>query len=87
MWAVGSVVYSLGVGIKMTLLLAAPAIGVILLQVLPLRRALNAAFLMAQLQVITSLKKFRGAGLTLVTVCPCISLSPGQCMGLLGTFL
>lgn len=55
MWVLGSVVYSLGVAIKMTLLLAAPAMGIILLQVLPLRRALNAAFLMAQVQVITSL--------------------------------
>ncbi|KAL8764644.1 MAG: hypothetical protein Q9209_007949 [Squamulea sp. 1 TL-2023] len=50
-WTVGSVAYSLGVGTKMSLLLAAPAIGVILLQALPLRRALNAAFLMAQVQI------------------------------------
>lgn len=35
----------------MSLLLAGPAVGVILLQALPLRRALNAAFLMAQVQV------------------------------------
>lgn len=34
----------------MSLLLAAPAVGIILLQVLPFRRAMNAAFLMAQLQ-------------------------------------
>lgn len=50
-WTVGSVAYSLGLGTKMSLLLAAPAVGVILLQALPLRRALNAAFLMAQVQV------------------------------------
>lgn len=48
---VGSVAYSFGVGIKMSLLLAGPAIGIILLQALPLRRALNAIFLMAQVQV------------------------------------
>ncbi|KAL8698996.1 MAG: hypothetical protein Q9224_001602 [Gallowayella concinna] len=50
-WTVGSVAYSLGVGTKMSLLLAAPAVGMILLQALPLRRALNAAFLMAQVQI------------------------------------
>ncbi|KAL8833189.1 MAG: hypothetical protein Q9170_004446 [Blastenia crenularia] len=50
-WTVGSVAYSFGLGIKMSLLLAAPAVGIILLQALPLRRALNAAFLMAQVQV------------------------------------
>lgn len=51
MWTMGSVLYSWSVGIKMTLLLASPAIGIILLQALPLRRALNAALLMAQVQV------------------------------------
>ncbi|KAL8945728.1 MAG: hypothetical protein Q9222_007775, partial [Ikaeria aurantiellina] len=50
-WTVGSVAYSFGVGTKMSLLLAGPAVGIILLQALPLRRALNAAFLMAQVQV------------------------------------
>lgn len=50
-WTVGSVAYSWGVATKMTLLLAAPAIGIILLQALPLRRSMNAAFLMAQVQV------------------------------------
>ncbi|KAL8737559.1 MAG: hypothetical protein Q9181_001574 [Wetmoreana brouardii] len=50
-WTVGSVAYSFGVGTKMSLLLAGPAVGTILLQALPLRRALSAAFLMAQVQV------------------------------------
>ncbi|KAL8694846.1 MAG: hypothetical protein Q9218_000606 [Villophora microphyllina] len=54
-FTVGSVAYSLGVGTKMSLLLAGPAVGVILLQALPLRRALNAAFLMAQVQVVIAL--------------------------------
>ena len=49
-YTVGSVAYSFGVGIKMSLLLAAPAVGIVLLQVLPFRRAVNAAFLMAQVQ-------------------------------------
>ncbi|KAL8868909.1 MAG: hypothetical protein Q9174_004671, partial [Haloplaca sp. 1 TL-2023] len=50
-WTVGSVAYSFGVGSKMSLLLAAPAVGIILLQALPMKRALNAFFLMAQVQV------------------------------------
>ncbi|KAL8755661.1 MAG: hypothetical protein Q9199_003493 [Rusavskia elegans] len=50
-WTVGSVAYSFGVGTKMSLLLAAPAIGTILLQALPFKRAVNAAFLMAQVQL------------------------------------
>ncbi|KAL8944314.1 MAG: hypothetical protein Q9216_000498 [Gyalolechia sp. 2 TL-2023] len=50
-WTVGSVAYSFGVGTKMSVLLAAPAVGIVLLQALPLRRALNAAFLMAQVQI------------------------------------
>lgn len=50
-WTVGSVVYSFGVGIKMSVLLAAPAVGLILLQALPFNRAMNAVFLMAQIQV------------------------------------
>ena len=52
LWTIGSVVYSFGVGIKMSLLLAAPAVGIILLQALPVRgRAMSAAFIMAQVQV------------------------------------
>lgn len=50
-FTIGSVAYSFGVGTKMSLLLAAPAIGTMLLQVLPFKRAINAAFLMLQLQM------------------------------------
>ncbi len=49
-YTIGSVAYSFGVGIKMSVLLGAPAVGVILLQALPFKRAMNAAFLMAQIQ-------------------------------------
>ena len=35
----------------MSILLAAPAVGIVLLQALPFKRAMNAAFLMAQIQV------------------------------------
>lgn len=51
MWTVGSVVYSLGVGVKMSLLLALPAVGIVLLQALGLQRAIRQAVLMLQLQV------------------------------------
>lgn len=50
-WVVGSVAYSFAVGTKMTILLAGPAIGSILLLALPMRRVLNAVFLMSQIQV------------------------------------
>ena len=62
LWTIGSIVYSFGVGIKMSLLLAAPAVGIMLLQALPVRgRAMSAAFIMAQVQVMKrrmSLSKF-----------------------------
>jgi len=59
-WTVGSVAFSFGVGIKMVVLLGAPAIGVILLQVLPIKRAWNAAFFMAQVQVRIQYSKEEG---------------------------
>jgi len=62
-FTIGSVAYSFGVGTKMSLLLAAPAIGIILLQVLSFKRAMNAMFLMAQVQftlAVPFLKNFRG---------------------------
>lgn len=43
--------YSFAVGTKMSILLAGPAIGSILLLSLPMRRVLNAIFFMAQVQV------------------------------------
>ena len=51
MWTVGSLAYSWGVGVKMSLLLALPAMGVVLLQALGWQRALRQALLMGQLQV------------------------------------
>ena len=50
-WTIGSFAYSFGVAIKMSLLLAAPGVGIMLLQALPSPRAINAVFLMAQVQV------------------------------------
>ena len=51
MWTVGSLVYAAGVGVKMSLLLALPAVGIVLLQALGLQRAIRQAVLMLQLQV------------------------------------
>ena len=51
MWTVGNIMYSLGVGTKMTMLLAAPAVGLVLLQALPPTRIITALGLMAQIQV------------------------------------
>ena len=51
MWTLGNIAFSLGLGIKMTMLLATPAVGLILLQALAPRRAITALGLMAQIQV------------------------------------
>ena len=49
-FAFGSLLFSLAASIKMSILLAAPALGLVLLQALPVKRAINSFFLMAQLQ-------------------------------------
>lgn len=62
-FTVGSVAYSFGVGTKMSLLLAAPAVGIILMQALPFKRVMNAIFLMAQVQLTLAfpfLKNYQG---------------------------
>jgi len=51
MWTLGSIAYSWGLGVKMSLLLALPAVGIILLQALGRSRAITQAVLMAQVQV------------------------------------
>lgn len=50
-WTVGNIAYSWALGTKMTVLLALPAIGIMLFQALPFGRALKSAALMAQVQV------------------------------------
>lgn len=55
MWTVGSVVYSWGLGVKMSLLLALPAVASILYQGVFVNRALRQAFLMLQVQVLIAL--------------------------------
>ena len=50
LWTFGSMLYSIGLGVKMSLLLALPAIGVILLQALGASDALRKAGVLAQMQ-------------------------------------
>jgi len=51
LWTAGSLAYSLGLGVKMSLLLALPAVAIILFQALGAPSALRKAGLMLQLQV------------------------------------
>jgi len=51
MWTVGSMLFSFGLGVKMSLLLALPAVGPVLLQGMGRDRAMKQAVLMAQVQV------------------------------------
>ncbi len=62
MWSLGSLVYSIGLGVKMSLLLAVPTVGIILLQALGRDRAITQAMIIAQVQVWQSL--FGSSGLT-----------------------
>ncbi|KAF2083597.1 glycosyltransferase family 58 protein [Saccharata proteae CBS 121410] len=55
MWTLGSLFYSAGVGVKMSVLLALPAVAIILLQSLGRDKALTQAGLMFQLQVLLGL--------------------------------
>ena len=50
-WTMGSAAYSLGLGVKMSMLLALPAIGVVLWQGVGRNRALQQAAIMLQIQV------------------------------------
>ncbi|KZF19345.1 glycosyltransferase family 58 protein [Xylona heveae TC161] len=50
-WTIGSIVYALGLGTKMSLLLALPAIGLILFQGIFTKRALNQAQIMLNVQL------------------------------------
>ncbi|KAK5702603.1 dolichyl-P-Man:Man(5)GlcNAc(2)-PP-dolichol alpha-1,3-mannosyltransferase [Elasticomyces elasticus] len=52
LWTIGTLAYSFGLGVKMSLLLALPAVGVVLWQGMGRDRALKQAVVMAQLQVL-----------------------------------
>lgn len=49
-FAFGSLLFAFAASIKMSILLAAPALGLVLLQALPPKRAINSFFLMTQVQ-------------------------------------
>lgn len=55
MWTLGSMAYSFGIGIKMSLLLALPAVGVVLFLARGVQGSLKQAWLMAQLQIVFAL--------------------------------
>ncbi|KAJ8060332.1 hypothetical protein OCU04_010666 [Sclerotinia nivalis] len=57
-WTVGSMAYSWGLGIKMSLLLALPSIGIMLFLTKGVQGALKQAWLMAQLQIVIALPFF-----------------------------
>ena len=72
-WTIGSFAYSLGLGVKMSLLLALPAIGVVLWQAMGRDRALQQAMLMGQVQVRDRLNRLRRCvGLTDTRYCSAI---------------
>jgi alpha-1,3-mannosyltransferase len=50
-WTVGSVLYTCGLGVKMSLLLGLPAVGFVLLQGIGSERAITQAMLIGQTQV------------------------------------
>jgi alpha-1,3-mannosyltransferase len=52
-WAIGAIAWCVGLGVKMTLLLVAPAVGVILLQGAGLRKGVMIGMILLQLQVRT----------------------------------
>ncbi|KAK0119770.1 dolichyl-P-Man:Man(5)GlcNAc(2)-PP-dolichol alpha-1,3-mannosyltransferase [Cadophora gregata] len=51
-WTIGGLLYSLGIGVKMSLLLSLPAVGVVLFLGRGLQGSLKQAYLMAQLQFV-----------------------------------
>ncbi|OAA49048.1 Lethal(2)neighbour of Tid protein [Beauveria brongniartii RCEF 3172] len=55
MWALGAMAYTWGLGIKMSLLLALPAVAAVLLHARGFSGALSLAWLMAQVQVVIAL--------------------------------
>lgn len=54
-WTLGAIVYTLGLGVKMSLLLVLPAVGIILLLGRGFRPALRLAFLIAQIQLVIAI--------------------------------
>lgn len=87
MWTLGSVFYSLAVGVKMSALLALPAVGIILLQAIGKDRAITQAGIIGYLQVrlmhiIIDSSPWTNNNSQLA-VAPRLPLHPGQCQKLL----
>ncbi|KAH0366291.1 ALG3-domain-containing protein, partial [Aureobasidium melanogenum] len=55
LWIAGSVIYSIGLGVKMSLLLALPSVGIVLLQAIGASDAIGHASLIVLIQVLLSL--------------------------------
>lgn len=55
LWTIGSIAYSWGLGIKMSLLLALPSIGILLFLTKGVQGAVKQAWIMAQLQIVMAL--------------------------------
>jgi alpha-1,3-mannosyltransferase len=54
-WTLGAIVYSVGLGVKMSLLLVLPAVGIVLLLGRGFRPAVRLAWLIAQIQLVIAL--------------------------------
>ncbi|KAB5513076.1 glycosyltransferase family 58 protein [Coniochaeta sp. 2T2.1] len=59
-WTVGAIFYSVGLGVKMSLLLVLPAVGIILLLGHDFKRAVRSAILIAQIQLIIAIPFLQG---------------------------
>lgn len=55
LYTIGSLAFSFAVSVKMSILLAAPGVGLVLLQALPQKRVVNMILLMAQVQVLLAI--------------------------------
>ena len=69
LWTAGSLAYSFGLGVKMSLLLALPAVGVVLWQGMGRDRALRQAVVMGQLQVGTQHIGYHVTGILVLITC------------------
>ena len=75
--------FALGVGVKMSLLLALPAVGIVLLQALGLQRAIKQAMLMLQLQVRNTVVHLCGRLITGCQVVLAVPFLPTNALGYL----
>lgn len=81
LWSVGSFVYSIGLGVKMSLLLALPAIGVVLWQAIGRNRALRQAMFIGQVQV-SRVKTASYAVTNVLADITCVSVLAQESLGI-----